>query len=188
MCVRSVPAGRLPGGPARTLAGVTTALAGLRSRFEPLVRELAKFGVVGATGAISDILIFNLLGEVWHVGPLTAKAISTTFATLLTYVGNRAWSFRHRARTGLRSELPRYMLISALGLLIVEICLGFTVYVLKLDGTIAKNVSANGVGLVLGTLFRFWAYKRWVFLHPDEVAGLSHDDQVEDELESVIQI
>ena len=167
---------------------MTTAIAGLRARFEPLVREVAKFGVVGATGAVTDIALFNLLGEAWGVGPLTSKAVSTTVATLLTYVGNRVWSFRHRARTGLRSELPRYFLISALGLLIVEICLGFTVYVLGRDGTIAKNVSANGVGLVLGTLFRFWAYKRWVFLHPDAVATLTRDDQLEDELESVIQV
>ncbi|HVU71587.1 MAG TPA: GtrA family protein [Mycobacteriales bacterium] len=166
---------------------MTTALSGLRARFEPLVREVAKFGVVGATGAVSDILLFNVFDNAWGK-PLTAKALSTLIATVITYVGNRIWSFRHRARTGLRSELPRYFVISLLGLAIVEACLAFTVYVLKLDGTIAKNVSANVVGLVLGTLFRFWAYKRWVFLHPDAVAGLSHDDKVEDELESVIQI
>ncbi|MGZ4722528.1 MAG: GtrA family protein, partial [Oryzihumus sp.] len=28
---------------------------------------------------------------------------------------------------------------------------------------LADNISANGVGLVLGTLFRFWAYRRFVF-------------------------
>jgi putative flippase GtrA len=167
---------------------VVSAVASLRARFEPLVREVAKFGIVGATGAITDIVLFNVFHHAWHIGPLTSKAMSTTVATVLTYVGNRVWSFRHRARTGLRRELPRFFLISMLGLAIAEICLGFTVYVLKYKGTIATNVSANGVGLVLGTLFRFWAYKRWVFLHPDDVAGLSREDAVEDELESVIQI
>jgi hypothetical protein len=29
----------------------------------------------------------------------------------------------------------------------------------------------------MGTIFRFWAYKRFVFLHPDRVAaGLPDDD------------
>ena len=34
---------------------------------------------------------------------------------------------------------------------------------LDLRSPLADNVSANGVGLVLGTLFRFWAYRRFVF-------------------------
>ena len=32
-----------------------------------------------------------------------------------------------------------------------------------LKGPIADNVSANVIGLGLGTLFRFWSYRRWVF-------------------------
>jgi putative flippase GtrA len=33
---------------------------------------------------------------------------------------------------------------------------------------LADNVSANVVGTILGTLFRFWAYRRWVFVDLDE--------------------
>ena len=33
----------------------------------------------------------------------------------------------------------------------------------------AQNVSGNVVGIGLGTLFRFCAYKRLVFLNPDNV-------------------
>ncbi|MSW42688.1 MAG: GtrA family protein, partial [Actinobacteria bacterium] len=28
---------------------------------------------------------------------------------------------------------------------------------------LADNVSANVIGLGLGTIFRFWSYRRWVF-------------------------
>jgi hypothetical protein len=28
-------------------------------------------------------------------------------------------------------------------------------------------VFGNVIGTGLGTVFRFWAYKKWVFLHPD---------------------
>jgi hypothetical protein len=34
---------------------------------------------------------------------------------------------------------------------------------LGLTSALADNVSANGVGLVLGTAFRFWAYRRYAF-------------------------
>ena len=33
----------------------------------------------------------------------------------------------------------------------------------KLDSQLADNIAGNGVGLVLGTLFRFWAYRTFVF-------------------------
>ena len=43
-------------------------------------------------------------------------------------------------------------------------CLGFSHYVLGLTSKLADNISANGVGLVLATLFRFWGYKTLVFV------------------------
>ena len=46
-------------------------------------------------------------------------------------------------------------------------CLGFTYYVLGLTSLFAQNIAGNVIGTGLGTLFRFWAYKRYVFLHPD---------------------
>ena len=42
-------------------------------------------------------------------------------------------------------------------------CLTVSHYVMDLRSPLADNISANGVGLVLGTLFRFWAYRRFVF-------------------------
>ena len=34
---------------------------------------------------------------------------------------------------------------------------------LGLSGPLADNIAANVVGLLLGTLFRFWSYRTWVF-------------------------
>jgi hypothetical protein len=45
-------------------------------------------------------------------------------------------------------------------------CLTFTRYALRLDDAIADNIAANVVGLGLGTLARFWALRRFVFLTP----------------------
>jgi putative flippase GtrA len=164
-----------------------TLLASLRERVGVLAREVAKFGVVGACCAVIDIGLFNILNHN-GIGPLTSKSLSTAVAATCAYAGNRLWSFRHRARTGVRRELPLFLALNAVGLFIALSCLGFTYYVLSLTGPVAKNVSANVVGLGLGTLFRFWAYKRWVFLHPETVAGLDHTEAVEDELESIVQL
>jgi putative flippase GtrA len=136
-----------------------------------LIRESVKFATVGSFGFVVDIAIFNALmysgGEgPLHDKPLTAKTISVVLATLVTYTGNRHWTFRHRARTGVAREYPLFFLLNGVGLAIALGCLAVSRYVLDLSGPIADNIAANVVGLALGTLFRFWSYRRWVFPEP----------------------
>ena len=65
----------------------------------PSPQEAAKFGVVGAVGFVVDVGLFNLLRYAGDPGvleskPLTAKAISVACATVVTYLGNRHWTWR----------------------------------------------------------------------------------------------
>ena len=146
-------------------------MASLRVGWQALLRELAKFGTVGALAFVLDLAIYNLLvfglpgGDVGqlHGAPLWAKSVSTGVATMFSWLGNRWWTFRHRRSEGVPRELALFLLFNALGLGIALACLGFSRYVLGLDGPLADNISGNGVGLVLGTLFRFWAYRTFVF-------------------------
>ena len=133
-----------------------------------LLHELAKFGVVGAVAFVVDVTVFNLLrfhggAGVLYEKPLTAKVISTVVATIVAYLGNRFWTFRDRERVGYAREYALFFVFNAIGLLIAVTCLWFTHYVLGLTSPLADNISANVIGLGLGTLFRFWAYRRWVF-------------------------
>jgi putative flippase GtrA len=100
--------------------------------------------------------------------PLTAKAISVTVATTVSYFGNRYWTFRHRGRTSFHREYLLFFVLNGVGLAISDGCLWFSHYVLNLRGAVADNISANVIGLGLGTLFRFWSYRRWVF--PEDTA------------------
>jgi putative flippase GtrA len=135
-----------------------------------LIREVTKFATVGGIGFVVDLLIFNALlfngsggqGPL-HDSPLWAKTISVVAATTVTYTGNRFWTFRHRARTGLAREYTLFFLLNGVGLGIALACLGFSRYMLDLSGPVADNIAANVVGLGLGTLFRFWSYRTWVF-------------------------
>jgi putative flippase GtrA len=137
-------------------------------RRDRVVRELLKFGAVGGVGFIADIGLFNFLlfagGEgPLHDQPLVAKTLSVTLATIVTYVGHRAWTFRHRTRIKHSRGYPLFFLFNGLGLGIALACLGFSRYVLDLSGPLADNISANVFGLALGTLFRYWSYRTWVF-------------------------
>ena len=57
-------------------------------------------------------------------------------------------------------------MLNAIGLLIALSCLAFSHYALGFDSRLADNIAANGFGLVLGTAFRFWSYRRFVWVRP----------------------
>lgn len=140
----------------------------LQNTLGDLYREIAKFGIVGLSALVVDIGLFNILRFAGGEGPLydkplTAKVISVAVATLVAYGGNRFWTFRHRGRSHMAKEVPLFFALNGVAMLIAVGCLWFSHYVLLLDTPLADNISANVVGLGLGTLFRFWSYRKWVF-------------------------
>ena len=158
-----------------TAAGTRTGLLGrLEARLRGLFHELAKFGTVGAISFLVDIAVFN---AVLHFldKPLTAKVISTVFSATNAFLLNRAWSFKHRQRTSMRREYGLFFALNGVGLAIALTCLGVSHYVLDFESRLADNIAANGVGLVLGTLFRFWSYRRFVWTAPAQVQEAAAD-------------
>ena len=136
-----------------------------------LLHEVAKFGVVGIVAFVIDIGLFNVLRFAGGEGPLydrplTAKVVSVVVATTFAYFGNRYWTFRHRGRTSFGREYVLFFVLNGVGLAISVGCLWFSHYALGLTSALADNISANLIGVGLGTLFRFWSYRRWVF--PDD--------------------
>lgn len=156
-----------------------------------LIAQLARFGVVGAVGFVVDTVIFNVLratvlspNEV-HAGPFIAKVISTIVAIFVNWMGNRYWTFRDQRRAVAAREGVEFVVVSLGGMVISLGCLAVSHYVLGFTSALADNVSGNVVGLVLGTAFRFWLYRVWVY-HPDrdaktDGAGTVGADAVSDE-------
>ena len=131
--------------------------------------EIAKFGTVGAVAFIIDVGLFNILrAGVLSDSPLTAKTFSVVTATAFAYVANRNWTYRDRARTGYGRETALFFATNAVALLISWGCLAFTHYLLGLDSQLADNISGNVIAVGLGTLFRFWVYRTWVFPHEEQ--------------------
>jgi putative flippase GtrA len=139
----------------------------LYQRFESLVHELAKFGSIGAVAFLLDTGLLNLTLVVFGQGPLTSKVVATTISTTFAYLGNRFWTFRHREQSGLGREYFLFFLLNGIALLFGLLVIGFTTYTLNLHDTLSLNI-ANIVGVGLGTLFRYWSYKKWVFLEATE--------------------
>jgi len=143
----------------------------IRSLWDKLLRYALKFGVVGLAGYVVDVGIFNLLrlgvfGEGHFAqGLIGAKIISVTIATLVTWFGNRYWTFREHRRKNYLLELFEFATVSVGGLLIGLACLWILHYVLGYQSLLADNISTNVVGLFLATTFRFLLYRFWVYGH-----------------------
>lgn len=126
--------------------------------------EVAKFGTVGAVAFVIDVGLFNILrAGVLSDSPLTAKTVSVIVATTFAFVANRHWTYRDRARTGYGRETALFFATNAAALLISWGCLAFTHYLLGFDSQLADNISGNVIAVGLGTMFRFWVYRTWVF-------------------------
>src|SRR5581483_4420977 len=99
--------------------------------------------------------------------PLTAKALSTVVAATSSYFMNRHWTWRDRARTGLAREYSLFIALSGVALGLTLGCLAFGEYVLHEQSLLARNFWGNVVGVGVAMVWRFWSFKRWVFLEPE---------------------
>jgi putative flippase GtrA len=84
---------------------------------------------------------------------------------IVTYLGSWYWTFRHRERGGMGRETVLFFVLNGIGLGIQLASIGFTNYALGLSDKLASNV-ALFLGICLGTLFRFWSYRKWVWIAP----------------------
>ena len=130
--------------------------------------EVAKFGVVGAMAFVIDIGGMNLLTHtVLGDKVTTARVLSGVAATLFAWFGNRNWTFRHRRSRPAHHEVTLFFVVNGLALAISTLSLVISHYGLDFTSRLADNI-ATIIGIGLGTLFRFWAYRRFVFAHEGE--------------------
>lgn len=138
-------------------------------------RELVKFAIVGGTTFVIDTGIWYVLKlSVMANKPVTAGVISSVFATLVSYVLNREWSFRTRGGRRRHHEATLFFLISGIAVAINQAPLWFSRYVLMLQTPgvdrvvqeIADFTSKSIIGVLLAMVFRYWALRKWAF--PEE--------------------
>jgi len=147
----------------------------LYTTFQALIHEIAKFGLIGAIAYVFTVVVSNSLHLGAGVGPLTSLGVAARIIATprlvsgptLSYFANRHWTWRHKERTGLQRELPLFLALSVVGFAITEIPVAFSEYVMHQHSALAYNISGNLIGTGFGTIWRFWSFKRWVFLEPE---------------------
>ena len=141
-------------------------------RLRVLIHEILKFGVVGGIGFVVQLGVTDVLHLKLGIGPLTAIVIGYVVATVVTFLGNRHWAFKHRQGKGLQHETLLFVVLNVVGLGIQEAVVATAHYGLHRTDSLSYNV-ANIIGIGLGTLFRLWSYRKWVFLAVEEAPSLA---------------
>jgi putative flippase GtrA len=144
----------------------------LYARFRHLIHEGFKFLVIGVGGAI---VTFGAANALHSIGKYKAITIATILATAFTYLGNRHWTFRHRHGKGTTRDSALFFFLNGVGLLIYYACIGL-LDVAGLGHSVAWYNVALVVGTGLGTLFRFWSYRKWIWLASPAPPAGSHED------------
>ncbi|HZE41883.1 MAG TPA: GtrA family protein [Stackebrandtia sp.] len=134
----------------------------LPRRWRPLAEEIIKFASIGGVNTVITMVIFNVL---LSIGPIKANVVATVAATTCSYFLNRHWTYRHLPKTSLRREYTLFFLFNVAGFVIESAILGVARYGMGFDehsDVLEFNV-AKVAGLVIATVFRFWAYRSFVF-------------------------
>ena len=144
-------------------------------RLERLASEAVKFLTVGGLATLVSFVLFNALVHginrpgPMHEDPLVAFILANTVGMVVSYRGSRSWAFRNRSAVGVAGGRLAFFVINMVSMVIPLGCLSFSRYVLGLTDPFADNIAANVVGLSLGTLARFWALRRFIFLSPARI-------------------
>jgi putative flippase GtrA len=135
--------------------------------------EVLTFLAVGGAGYVTDVVAFNWLRDHAPVGghdPVIAKAAAVAVAMVVTYLGNRLLTWRDVTSDNRRREVALFVVFNLLGLMISVVLLAVSHDVMGLTSRLADNLVGNVLGVGLGTAFRYWAYRRFVFVSPSRAA------------------
>jgi putative flippase GtrA len=147
---------------------LTVMIQTLTNMYHTRPKELSrfiKFAIVGALGAIIDFGLLNLMRGVFGWDLLWANTFSVCVAMLSNFTWNRLWTFPESRTRKKRKQLPQFVVVNLVGLLINNLI------VIGVDAILVPHVGepwsyniakAIAIGVVLFWNFganRLWTYR-----------------------------
>jgi putative flippase GtrA len=165
----------------------------LAERLRHLAPEALAFAAIGAA---NTLLYMAITWVALPIGAVKASILATVITTTLAYLANRYWTYRHHTRSALRREYTLFFGFNLAGMVIQSgaVAIGKYGFGLTEEHDEILFMGVTLVGIAIATVFRFWAYRTFVFLKPqqpaeehtvaemDPVAGLAELSTEEGEL------
>jgi putative flippase GtrA len=161
-------------------------LSRVPERFHAITDELAKFGTIGVINLGVNFVVFNFLLLTYaRTGEVKAKAVATIVATTCAYFLNRHWTYRDRPKSTLRREYSLFIFFNVVGFFIEVSAVAIAKYGFHQTHIVVLNI-ATAIGVAIGTVFRFWAYRTHVFKKEpaiDTASELAVEENAQEEAE-----
>ena len=134
-------------------------------RLRRIAPEAFAFGVIGAA---NTALYLTITYVALPIGAVKATVLATVVTTTLAYLANRYWTYRHHARSALRREYTLFFGFNVVGMVIQSGSVAIAKYGFHLNESDHKLLimAITLVAAGVATIFRFWAYRTFVFLKP----------------------
>jgi dolichol-phosphate mannosyltransferase len=127
-------------------------------------RTFVKFAIVGATGTLSNLVVYFVLADILKISYLAASVASFCVAVTQNYFFNNAWTFAYAKAEGQKSAFSanRYFLFVASSLVGLGANLLIVVALNSCYRFPLKTIP-QACGILGGLLFNYLLSKRVVF-------------------------
>ena len=119
--------------------------------------QLFKFGVVGATGYVINLIVFSALTQALDVHHIAAAIGAFVVAVTNNFLINRHWTF-DAAEGHAGFQAARFFTVS-----VVALGVNLVVLALLVDGLDVAEIPAQAVAVALATPVNFIGNKLWTF-------------------------
>jgi putative flippase GtrA len=119
--------------------------------------KFIKFSTIGFITTISSYLLFFILFEIVHINYLVASITSYILGIVISYFGNKYWTFRI-IKSVWHLEFIKYTVLNIIGLLINTLIMLLLVENFDLNPLIAQIYAMSVV-----LFYNFFGSKFWVF-------------------------
>jgi dolichol-phosphate mannosyltransferase len=131
---------------------------GMRHRHNWL--QFVRFGLVGASGYVVNLIVFSLAVKLLHLAPLVGATAAFVVAFLNNFAWNRRWTFA-ASRAAARVQAARFLVVSVVAFVAAAAILQLLITVAGLPTILAQATS-----IILVTPFSFAGNKLWSFRSP----------------------
>ena len=125
-----------------------------------LIEQFLKFGVVGTIAFCIDYGVLMLLSQAFGVDPVLSAAVSFCVSVIFNYLASMRYVFTHREDMSRGREFVIFIVLSAVGLAINEICMAVGVAVLGTSALMVTVTKLFATAVVM--VWNFFSRKKWL--------------------------
>lgn len=129
-------------------------------RMRKLIEQFLKFGVVGTVAFCIDYGVLMLLSQALGVDPVLSAAVSFCVSVIFNYLASMRYVFTHREDMSRGREFVIFIVLSAVGLAINEICMAVGVAVLGTSALMVTVTKLFATAVVM--VWNFFSRKKWL--------------------------